>query len=198
MNPWIDLSILEGDTIALLPLDRSHQDALLNAAKDGKLWELWYTSVPSSITIKTYLDKVLTEKEQGQAYPFVVFHKESKQIIGSTRYYSLQPQHRRLEIGYTWYARRHQKTRVNTECKYLLLQYAFEVKHCIAVQFLTDWHNTTSRNAIARLGAHQDGILRNHRINSDGSYRDSVVFSITENEWPGVKKNLIHKLQLQE
>jgi RimJ/RimL family protein N-acetyltransferase len=198
MNPWIDISILEGDTIALLPLDASHQDALLTAAKDGILWELWYTSVPSSATINNYLDKALAEKENGQAYPFVVFHKKTKQIIGSTRYYNLQPEHRRLEIGYTWYAKSHQRTRVNTECKYLLLQYAFEIKHCIAVQFMTDWHNIASRNAIARLGAHQDGLLRNHRLNSDGSYRDSVVFSITENEWSGVKKNLTQKLLLQE
>ena len=198
MNTWIDISILEGDTIALLPLDASHQDALLTAAKDGILWELWYTSVPSSATINNYLDKALAEKENGQAYPFVVFHKKTKQIIGSTRYYNLQPEHRRLEIGYTWYAKSHQRTRVNTECKYLLLQYAFEIKHCIAVQFMTDWHNIASRNAIARLGAHQDGLLRNHRLNSDGSYRDSVVFSITENEWSGVKKNLTQKLLLQE
>ncbi|MBT6567622.1 MAG: GNAT family N-acetyltransferase [Flavobacteriales bacterium] len=198
MNPWIDISILEGDTIALLPLDASHQDALLTAAKDGILWELWYTSVPSSATINNYLDKALAEKENGQAYPFVVFHKKTKQIIGSTRYYNLQPEHRRLEIGYTWYAKSYQRTRVNTECKYLLLQYAFEIKHCIAVQFMTDWHNIASRNAIARLGAHQDGLLRNHRLNSDGSYRDSVVFSITENEWSGVKKNLTQKLLLQE
>lgn len=198
MNPWIDISILEGDTIALLPLDASHQDTLLTAAKDGILWELWYTSVPSSATINNYLDKALAEKENGQAYPFVVFHKKTKQIIGSTRYYNLQPEHRRLEIGYTWYAKSYQRTRVNTECKYLLLQYAFEIKHCIAVQFMTDWHNIASRNAIARLGAHQDGLLRNHRLNSDGSYRDSVVFSITENEWSGVKKNLTQKLLLQE
>jgi RimJ/RimL family protein N-acetyltransferase len=198
MNPWIDISILESDTIALLPLDASHQDALLTAAKDGILWELWYTSVPSSATINNYLDKALAEKENGQAYPFVVFHKKTKQIIGSTRYYNLQPEHRRLEIGYTWYAKSYQRTRVNTECKYLLLQYAFEIKHCIAVQFMTDWHNIASRNAIARLGAHQDGLLRNHRLNSDGSYRDSVVFSITENEWSGVKKNLTQKLLLQE
>ena len=198
MNPWIDISILEGDTIALLPLDASNQDALLTAAKDGILWELWYTSVPSSATINNYLDKALAEKENGQAYPFVVFHKKTKQIIGSTRYYNLQPEHRRLEIGYTWYAKSYQRTRVNTECKYLLLQYAFEIKHCIAVQFMTDWHNIASRNAIARLGAHQDGLLRNHRLNSDGSCRDSVVFSITENEWSGVKKNLTQKLLLQE
>ena len=198
MNPWIDISILEGDTIALLPLDASRQDALLTAAKDGILWELWFTSVPSSATINNYLDKALAEKENGQAYPFVVFHKKTKQIIGSTRYYNLQPEHRRLEIGYTWYAKSYQRTRVNTECKYLLLQYAFEIKHCIAVQFMTDWHNIASRNAIARLGAHQDGLLRNHRLNSDGSYRDSVVFSITENEWSGVKKNLTQKLLLQE
>jgi len=121
--------------------------------------------------------------------------KNNGDIIGSTRYYNVQPEHRRLEIGYTWYAKKYQRTGVNTECKYLLLQYAFENLNCIAVQFLTNWYNLPSRAAIARLGAKQDGVLRNHRLNADGSYRDTVVFSITEQEWTSVKKSLNYGME---
>lgn len=194
MTPWIENLSLEGETVALLPLESLHQEALLEAASDGNLWRLWYTSVPSATSLSEYVSTALAAKKEGTAYPFVVWHKSRQKIIGSTRFYNLQPEHRRLEIGFTWYAKSFQQTRVNTECKYLLLQHAFETLNCIAVQFLTDWHNLRSRQAIARLGAHQDGVLRHHRLNSDGSYRDSVVFSITDREWPGVKKSLTFNL----
>lgn len=194
MTPWIDHLSLDGQTITLLPMELSHQAALLAAASDGDLWRLWYTSVPSAERISEYIQTALADQKAGTAYPFVVLHKNSQQIIGSTRFYNLQPEHRRVEIGFTWYAQSFQQTRVNTECKYLLLQYAFETLNCIAVQFLTDWHNLRSRQALARLGAKQDGVLRHHRLNADGSYRDSVVFSITDREWPGVQKSLAYKL----
>ena len=194
MTHWIDHLSLDGQTITLLPMEPSHKAALLAAASDGDLWRLWYTSVPSAERISEYIQTALAAQKAGTAYPFVVWHKNSQQIIGSTRFYNLQPEHRRLEIGFTWYAQSFQRTRVNTECKYLLLQYAFETLNCIAVQFLTDWHNLRSRQAIARLGAKQDGVLRHHRLNADGSYRDSVVFSITDREWPGVQKSLAYKL----
>jgi len=121
--------------------------------------------------------------------------KNNGDIIGSTRYYNVQPEHRRLEIGYTWYAKKYQRTGVNTECKYLMLKYAFEDLNCIAVQFLTNWHNLRSRAAIVRLGAKQDGVLRNHRLNADGSCRDTVVFSIIEQEWQSVKKSLKYEMK---
>lgn len=194
MTPWIDHLSLDGQTITLLPMELSHQAALLAAASDGDLWRLWYTSVPSAERISEYIQTALADQKAGTAYPFVVLHKNSQQIIGSTRFYNLQPEHRRVEIGFTWYAQSFQQTRVNTECKYLLLEYAFETLNCIAVQFLTDWHNLRSRQALARLGAKQDGVLRHHRLNADGSYRDSVVFSITDREWPGVQKSLAYKL----
>tara|TARA_R110002051_G_scaffold143507_8_gene216547 strand:- start:3315 stop:3914 length:600 start_codon:yes stop_codon:yes gene_type:complete len=195
MENWIDNITLIGDKVKLIPLTLSHKEDLLKAAADGNLWELWYTSVPSEKTIDDYITTALKQKELGIEFPFTVIDMVSNQIIGSTRFYSLQPEHRRLEIGYTWYAKKYQRTGINTECKLLLLKYAFENLNCIAVQFMTNWHNLRSRTAIARLGAKEDGVLRNHRINTDGSYRDSVVFSITEQEWFGVKKTLEYEIK---
>ncbi|MGB5264454.1 MAG: GNAT family protein [Lutimonas sp.] len=190
MKKWLNKIELEGNLVKLVPLTENHKEALLLAASDGDLWNLWYTSVPSLKTIDGYIQQALSQKEHGTCYPFVVYHKETGKIIGSTRFCNADQANRRLEIGFTWYAKSHQKTGVNAACKALLLSYAFEELNCIAVQFLTNWYNIQSREAIARLGAKQDGVLRNHRINPDGTYRDSVVFSITELEWPNVKKSL--------
>ena len=188
---------LENDIVRLAPLEASHRDALLKASSDGKLWELWYTSAPSADNIDAYLTRAMAWKEEGTSMPFVVIHKASGQVIGTTRYYHVSREHRWLELGYTWYARSHWRTGVNASCKLLLLEYAFETMGCIKVQLTTDWFNHRSRVAIARLGAHQDGILRNHQINSDGTYRDTVVFSILDREWHGVKKNLQLRLNAQ-
>ena len=174
----------------MIPLTRDHKSLLIQAATDGNLWQLWFTSVPSELTIDKYLSSALNQQELGIALPFVVMEKESGKIIGSTRYCNAEPEHKRLEIGYTWYGKSYQRTGINTECKYLLLTHAFEKLGAVAVEFRTHWHNQASRKAIARLGAKQDGVLRNHRINSDGSYRDTVVFSIIESEWKTVKRSL--------
>lgn len=195
MNPWLIETELNGDVVKLIPLQRKHRNDLLNAAADGALWNLWYTSVPSEKTIDNYIDVVLREKEEDKALPFVVIDKKTDTIIGTTRYCNVVPNHRRLEIGYTWYAKSYQKTAVNTTCKLLLLTHAFEYLDCIAVEFRTNWHNQASRNAIARLGAKQDGILRNHQIDTEGILRDTVVFSITREEWKAVKRSLQHKLK---
>lgn len=195
MTNWLKNIALEGQKVSLIPLDTSHKEHLIKAASNGKLWELWYTSVPSSETIDTYINKALDDLQKGTAYPFVVINKNSGELIGSTRYCNAMPEYRRLEIGYTWYAESYQRTGVNTECKYLLLKYAFEELKCIAVEFRTHWLNLRSRTAISRLGAKQDGILRNHQLNSDGSYRDTVVFSITDQEWKSVKKSLAYDLK---
>lgn len=194
MNHWLTADTLEGKKVQLVPLETAHKDGLLAAAADGKLWELWYTSVPSAATIDAYIHDALTAKEQGTAFPFVVVERESGTIIGSTRYCNAMPPHRRLEIGYTWYAQRCQRTGVNTECKYLLLSHAFEQLDCIAVEFRTHWFNMRSRAAISRLGAKQDGVLRNHQLQADGSYRDTVVFSIIRQEWLNVKKSLVYAM----
>ncbi|ETN93843.1 GNAT family N-acetyltransferase [Zhouia amylolytica] len=195
MINWLDNITLEGNKATLAPLDGTHKNELLAAAEDGKLWELWYTSVPSAANIDNYIEFALKTKEQGTSYPFVIIDKAQGKIIGSTRYCNATPEHRRLEIGYTWYAKSRQRTGINTECKLLLLSYAFEALQCIAVEFRTNWFNLQSRNAIASLGAKQDGILRNHKINPDGTFRDTVVFSITQEEWPSVKKSLLYKLE---
>lgn len=186
--------ILPGEKVRLVPLEQGHEEGVLNAAQDGELCELWFTSVPSADTVGSYLGKALQDKEAGNGFPFAVVDKSTGKVIGSTRYCNADAQNRRLEIGYTWYAKSHQRTSVNTECKYLLLKNAFENLGCIAVEFRTNWFNEASRTAIQRLGAKQDGVLRNHRIDVDGVMRDTVVYSIIASEWPAVKKSLRFQL----
>ncbi|KTG20430.1 GCN5 family acetyltransferase [Pseudoalteromonas sp. XI10] len=192
----MDLSpiTLEGQFVKLVPLTLEHRDALVNAASDGKLWELWFTSVPNEERVDDYLNMAFEQQSLGRAIPFAVIDKHTGEVIGSTRFCNIDSKNRRLEIGYTWYAKRFQRTGVNTECKKLLLSYAFETLNVIAVEFRTHWHNQASRNAIARLGAKQDGVLRNHQIMADGCVRDTVVFSIIDGEWPMVKRSLEFKL----
>ncbi|MGJ8693788.1 MAG: GNAT family N-acetyltransferase [Thalassotalea sp.] len=196
MTQWLAETVLEGELVTLRPLRKSDKTALLIAAKDGNLSSLWFTSVPNEDNIDAYLEKALQQKAQTQAMPFVVIEKQSNRIIGATRLYEADPVNRRIEIGYTWYAKSYQRTGVNTETKLLLLTYAFESLKTIAVVFQTHWHNHKSRAAIARIGAKQEGIIRNHKIDKDGIYRDSVLFSIIDNEWPAVKKSLQYKLVL--
>lgn len=186
---------LRGEHVSLEPLQREHAEALRAAAGDGKLWQLWYTSVPTPENTETYIEQALAMQAQGIALPFVVRALASGEIVGSTRYCNADAGHRRLEIGYTWYAERVQRSAVNTEAKLLLLQHAFESLDCIAVEFRTNWFNQRSRAAIARLGAKQDGVLRSHQRMPDGSLRDTVVFSIVAAEWPAVRKHLTLKLQ---
>ncbi|OOE32941.1 GNAT family N-acetyltransferase [Salinivibrio kushneri] len=185
--------ILHGDTVSLAPLSASHADALVEAATDGKLWDLWYTSVPNAESVEGYIASALDEKAKDKALPFAVIEKESGRVIGSTRLANADAANKRVELGYTWYASRYHRSSVNTECKRLLLAYAFETLGVIAVEFRTHWLNQASRAAIARLGAKQDGVLRNHKI-VNGVYRDTVVFSIIESEWPAIKLNLDYKL----
>jgi len=194
MNKWLNEIELEGDLVRLVPLRKDFRDNLVLAATDGELWKCWYTSVPSEKTIDGYIELVLDELIKDKALPFVVIEKKTNKVIGSTRFCNATPQHRRVEIGYTWYAKTYQKTGVNTECKYLLLTHAFDTLNCIAVEFRTHWYNTASRNAISRLGAKQDGVLRNHQIDAEGALRDTVVFSILREEWPTARKSLLFKM----
>ncbi|RDY60101.1 GNAT family N-acetyltransferase [Flagellimonas nanhaiensis] len=194
MQTWLSPITLEGNLVKLVPLQKSHKKDLLDAASDGKLWELWFTSVPSEKNIDAYLEDALNAQKEGSAQPWVILDKASNRIVGSTRYLNVEAPHKRLEIGATWYAKRVQRTGINTECKYLLLQHAFETLNAIAVEFRTHAHNLASRNAIQRLGAKQEGILRNHRIDPQGNYRDTVVFSILESEWPTVKYSLEYRM----
>ncbi len=185
---------LKSKAISLLPLRATHEDGLITAAKDGALWNLWFTSVPKPENTSNYIDTALAEQKAGKSLAFAVRNNQTSTIIGCTRFCNVDDHNRRVEIGYTWYGKSHQKTGVNTACKYLMLQHAFEQLKCIAVAFRTNSHNHPSINAILRLGAKQDGILRNHRIDQDGCLRDTVVFSIIESEWPTVKKGLLHKM----
>lgn len=195
MSNWLNETTLEGSLVRLIPLKAEHQSALLDASADGELWKLWYTSVPSKDSIDSYLEYAFSEQAAGRALLFAVVDKQTQQIIGNTRYCNADNLNHRVEIGYTWYAKSYQRTGVNTECKYLLLQHAFENLNAIAVEFRTHWHNQASRAAIARLGAKQDGILRNHQKNAEGIYRDTVVFSIIDQEWLTVKKGLEYKME---
>ncbi len=190
MTTWIKNLEITGSKVHLRPMENSDAEHLNEAAADGNLWELWYTSVPSPDNSEAYIRTALKGRDNGDMYPFVICEKETGRVIGSTRYCSIEPTHKRVEIGYTWYSKSVQRTGMNTECKYLLLQHAFENLGCICVQFKTHWHNRPSRNAIERLGAKLDGVLRNDRISTDGTIRDTVVYSIIESEWPAVKQSL--------
>ncbi|MEW2920959.1 GNAT family protein [Muricauda sp. ANG21] len=195
MKPWLQPIALEGELVRLEPMQKTHKVDLAFAASDGNLWELWYTTVPSPPNMDAYMDTALNEQQVGLALPFTVIDKKSNKIIGSTRYLNVDSKNRRVEIGATWYAQRVQRTGINTECKYLLLRHAFETLNCIAVEFRTHFHNHSSRNAILRLGAKQDGILRNHRVDAEGNLRDTVVFSILDSEWKTVKTSLEFKMK---
>ncbi|HLX28589.1 MAG TPA: GNAT family protein [Casimicrobiaceae bacterium] len=192
---FIEPVTLRGRYATVEPLARSNEEGIRAAAADGELWRLWYTSVPAPDKTSHWLDLALDMREKQGAMPFVVRDNASGDVIGSTRYFNVDAQNRRLEIGHTWYAKRAQRTAINTECKLLLLTHAFETLHCIAVEFRTHWFNHASRAAIARLGAKQDGVLRNHLLLPDGSRRDTVVFSIIDGEWLAVKRHLQHLLE---
>jgi N-acetyltransferase len=192
---FIEPVTLKGEHATLEPLASQHEDALQRAAADGELWRLWYTGVAAQERTGAYIATALDMRERLDAMPFVVRENGSGEIVGCTRYFNVDAANRRLEIGHTWYSKRAQRTAINTECKLLLLTHAFEKLRCIAVEFRTHWFNHASRAAIARLGAKQDGVLRNHQISPDGSYRDTVVFSIIESEWPAVRQHLQFQLE---
>ena len=194
MSRWIEPVTLVGEHVKLVPLSFEHEQGLANAAADGELWKLWYTSVPTPEGVRDWIAAALVMRDTFGAHPFAVIDPKSGDVVGSTRFFNVEAAHRRLEIGHTWYAKRVQRSSLNTEAKLLLLSHAFDTLKTIAVEFRTHFMNQQSRAAIARLGARQDGILRNHQIGRDGIYRDTVVFSIVEAEWPAVRANLRMKL----
>ena len=185
---------LENALVRLTPLLALHEQGLNDAAADGELWNLGFTWVPRPEHMQAYIDHALQQQGNGLAQAFAVLEKNSGRLLGSTRYCNVDAGNRRLEIGYTWYRQSAQRSGVNTACKQLLLEHAFDRLNASAVEFRTHWHNHRSRAAIARLGAKQDGVLRQHMIMADGSYRDTVVFSILNSEWPAVKLHL-HGMQ---
>jgi N-acetyltransferase len=192
---WPDPVTLRGEHARLEPLSHAHRDALVDAVKDGELWNLWYTSVPTPEGMTKEIDRRLGLQKAGSMLPFTVFDAGGN-AAGMTTYMNIDAANRRVEIGSTWYAKRVQRTPLNTQCKLLLLGHAFETIDCIAVEFRTHFFNHQSRRAIERLGAKQDGILRSHQIAPNGTLRDTVVYSITAAEWPTVRAHL--KYQLNE
>jgi RimJ/RimL family protein N-acetyltransferase len=181
---------LEGHGVRLEPLTREHHDGLAAAAADGELWKLWFTSVPEPEQTHAYISAAIAGRDAGQMLPWAVRDLASGAIVGSTRYHDIVPEIDRVEIGYTWYARRCQKTGVNTACKLLLMTHAFEGLGCTVVGFRTDNFNFASQQAIAALGAKKDGVIRHHHARRDGTVRDTVLYSILATEWPDVKRHL--------
>ena len=179
----------------MAPLSQRHHDGVVAAAKDGELWHLWYTSVPAPEKMAAEIERRLKQQEAGAMLPFVVVENASGAPVGMTNFLNADAANRRLEIGATWYAKRVQRTAINTECKLALLTHAFERLDCIAVEFRTHVFNHQSAGrGIERLGAKLDGILRNHQISANGTYRDTCVYSIIANEWPTVKAHLAWSL----
>lgn len=188
-DAWRQVPVLGGRHVALEPLQLAHVEGLRAAAADGRLWEIQYTSVPTPEETETYVQAALDLQAGGGCLPFVV-RDVAGDIAGTTRYYDLAPGVPRLQLGYTWYARRVQRTGLNTEAKLLLLTHAFETMGCASVGLQTSHLNLASRKAIARIGAMQEGILRKHMRHRDGSLRDTICFSILDGEWPSAKTRL--------
>ncbi len=185
---------LRGAHATLVPLQPGHAGALAEAVRDGELWALWYTAVPTPERMAAEIERRLALQQAGSMTPFTVLDAAGTPV-GMTTYMNVDPVHRRVEIGSTWLAARVQRTPLNTECKWMLLRHAFEALGCIAVEFRTHRLNVQSRRAIERLGAQLDGILRAHQRMPDGSLRDTAVYSIIAAEWPTVHRHLQHQLQ---
>jgi RimJ/RimL family protein N-acetyltransferase len=189
---------LEGHGVRLEPMSREHEKGLDEAAQDGKLWELWFTSVPAPGETAKYIDTALQGQKDGHMLPWVVRESTSGKIVGSTRYHDIIAAADRVEIGYTWYAKRYQRSSVNTACKLLLFSHAFEKIGCGVVGLRTDNFNFTSQRAIEALGAKRDGVIRHHWPRRDGSVRDTVMYSVLAGEWPDVKRHLELRLRKHE
>jgi RimJ/RimL family protein N-acetyltransferase len=185
---------LHGRHASLVPLTPDHAPALAEAVRDGELWKLWYTSIPAPEGMAAEIERRLGLHRAGSMLPFAVLDATGI-AVGMTTYMNIDSDHQRVEIGSTWYARRVQRTPLNTECKRMLLAHAFETLGCIAVEFRTHRFNTPSRRAIERLGARLDGILRNHQRAANGTLRDTAVYSITDHEWPTVRAHLDFQLE---
>ncbi|MBI1803048.1 MAG: GNAT family N-acetyltransferase [Ignavibacteriae bacterium] len=189
---------LEGATVTLEPLTIDHHAALCNVGLDPELWKVTMMLIRTPDDMKQYIETALQWQKDGTALPFAIVEKSSDTVVGSTRYGNIDHASRRVEIGWTWVARQWQRTYVNTETKYLLLKHAFETLGCIRVEFKTDSINERSRNALLRIGAREEGVLRNHMITPAGRIRHSVYYSIIDSEWPEVKKFLEQKLVQHE
>jgi RimJ/RimL family protein N-acetyltransferase len=191
---WLQPTTLTGRHAILVPLATDHRADLAEAVEDGRLWELWYTNVPSPPDMAGEIERRLRLQAEGSMLPFTVIEPASRKAVGMTTYMNADGANRRVEIGSTWYRAGVQRTALNTECKLMLLAHAFDALDCIAVEFRTHCMNHPSRRAIERLGAKLDGILRSHQLARNGTLRDTCVYSITAGEWPAVRANLEYQL----
>jgi N-acetyltransferase len=186
---------LERNRIRLEPLGPEHHDGLVTAAADGELWKLWFTSVPDPAGAQAYIANALRGQSEGHMLPWAVRDLSDGSIVGSTRFHDIVPAIDRVEIGYTWYASRCQRTNVNTTCKLLLLEHAFDQLGCAVVGLRTDNFNFRSQKAIEGIGAKKDGVLRHHQARADGTVRDTVLYSILKEEWRDVRRHLELRLE---
>jgi RimJ/RimL family protein N-acetyltransferase len=189
---------LEGHGVRLEPLGSEHRDGLAAAAQDGKLWELWFTSVPEPEQAQAYIKTALAGQEAGHMLPWAVRELKSGSIVGSTRYHDIVAEIDRVEVGYTWYAKRCQRSHVNSACKLLLFAYGFETLGCKVIGLRTDNFNFASQRAIEALGAKKDGVIRHHAPRRNGTVRDTVMYSVLASEWPDVKRHLELRLKKNE
>jgi RimJ/RimL family protein N-acetyltransferase len=180
--------------IRLLPLDLSHEAGLAAAAADGELWNIRVTSVPEPGQTRKYIEDALKMRADGNRFAFAVTDEATGTVLGSTSFHDILPAVKRVEIGYTWYAKRCQRTHVNTTCKLLMMSHAFDTLGCLVVGWRTDNFNFASQAAIERLGAKKDGVIRGHALRRDGTIRDTVMYSLRAGEWPDVKAQLLHQL----
>ena len=191
---FVEAVTLSARGITLVPLALAHEDGLRAAAADGELWNLRITSVPAPDETRAYIEAALQMRDAGNRFAFAVTDAASGQVLGTTSYHDILPAVKRVEIGYTWYAQRCQRTHVNTTCKLLMLQHAFDTLGCKVVGWRTDNFNFASQRAIERLGAKKDGVIRGHAMRRDGTIRDTVMYSLTAGEWPEVKAQLLYLL----
>ena len=191
---WLQPVTLRGPAAVLAPLAHDHRDDLVEAVRDGALWELWYTTVPTAEGMTAEIDRRLGLQAKGSMLPFAAIDPASGRAVGMTTFMNVDTANRRVEIGATWYRRSAQRTALNTQCKLMMLTHAFETLDCIAVEFRTHFFNRASRRGIERLGAKLDGILRNHQIMANGTLRDTCVYSVIAGEWPTVRTHLAYQV----
>jgi N-acetyltransferase len=191
---FVDLITLHADKLRLEPLALVHEAGLQEAARDGELWNIRVTSVPKPEETRKYIEDALAMREAGNRFAFAVIEATTGKVLGSTSYHDILPAVKRVEIGYTWYGKSSQRSHVNTTCKLLMMQHAFETLGCYVVGWRTDNFNFASQAAIERLGAKKDGIIRGHALRRDGTIRDTVMYSLRSGEWPEVKAQLLHSL----
>jgi N-acetyltransferase len=192
--PFVKPVELQGRGVKLVPLSLAHEEGLQAAAADGELWNIRVTSVPEPGQTRQYIEDALAMREAGNRFAFAVLDAVSETVLGSSSYHDILPAVKRVEIGYTWYAKRCQRTSVNTTCKLLLLSHAFDTLGCNVVGWRTDNFNFASQRAIERLGARKDGVIRGHALRRDGTVRDTVMYSLRSGEWPEVRAQLTHQL----